>query len=479
MTARPSSSWRLFLWVALGVNLGFGLVIAGLTFSLRQSLHHQIQDRELEAIEAVVTLQVRNGSTLLRDVGFEDPSEDVFAAVLESSRLRGVLAVQLFDADGQFRTSLPLEAIGAASGELPSLLSVGEPRWVRFIPNGRLDMLYQPKTDAAGERAGVPMLDIAVPLHAGDQANRFLGTARFWLDGRPLEEELARIDRGLLWQASVAFLTSAAAVTLILGWAFRTVQRSHAQLRIQGADLARANQELVFAAKTAAIGAISAHLVHAIKNPLSGLEYFVAAEGGRPADPALSQDWRLAAQATRRLRDLINQVVGVLRDEARPTAGYTVSSSEVMETVAFQLAKTLGTTGARLVREPGEPVELSARVASLSTLVLTNIAGNALEAAGASAIVTMSFSATDQELIFLVRDTGPGLPERVRELIFQPLTSSKPGGSGIGLALSRQLAQQMGGRLELDYTGPAGTAFSLSVPRLTAHAAGLTAFPPA
>jgi len=52
----------------------------------------------------------------------------------------------------------------------------------------------------------------------------------------------------------------------------------------------------------------------------------------------------------------------------------------------------------------------------------------------------------------------------VRARLFQPCASSKPGGSGLGLALSHQLAQQAGGRLELARSDSRGTSFRLVLP---------------
>jgi len=57
------------------------------------------------------------------------------------------------------------------------------------------------------------------------------------------------------------------------------------------------------------------------------------------------------------------------------------------------------------------------------------------------------------------------LPEPVRSRLFQPCVSGKPGGTGIGLALSHRLAQQAGGRLELVRSGPEGTCFRLVLAR--------------
>jgi signal transduction histidine kinase len=53
----------------------------------------------------------------------------------------------------------------------------------------------------------------------------------------------------------------------------------------------------------------------------------------------------------------------------------------------------------------------------------------------------------------------------VRQHLFKPGRSSRPGGSGLGLALSQLLARQIGANLVLLSTGPDGTVFSLTLPR--------------
>ena len=102
------------------------------------------------------------------------------------------------------------------------------------------------------------------------------------------------------------------------------------------------------------------------------------------------------------------------------------------------------------------------RRANLAGLVLRNLLQNALEATPTGGSVRLTSCAVPAEAIaFLVEDSGTGLPDAVRARLFQPCPSSKPGGSGLGLALSQQLAQQAGGRLELVRSDPLGTCFRL------------------
>lgn len=95
-------------------------------------------------------------------------------------------------------------------------------------------------------------------------------------------------------------------------------------------------------------------------------------------------------------------------------------------------------------------------------LVLKNLIQNAAEAAPRGGVIRLRGAAgADDSLEFQVEDEGPGLPEPVRARLFEPCVSTKPGGSGIGLALSHRIALQAGGRLELVRSAPGGTCFRL------------------
>jgi signal transduction histidine kinase len=79
--------------------------------------------------------------------------------------------------------------------------------------------------------------------------------------------------------------------------------------------------------------------------------------------------------------------------------------------------------------------------------------------------VTITAIKTADDVILIVSDNGPGIPEKVRERLFQPFSSSNtPGGTGLGLAIARELAQLHGGDVRLANTGPGGTAFEVRLP---------------
>jgi signal transduction histidine kinase len=64
-----------------------------------------------------------------------------------------------------------------------------------------------------------------------------------------------------------------------------------------------------------------------------------------------------------------------------------------------------------------------------------------------------------------VADNGPGVPERLRDRLFQPFAGSgRPEGAGLGLAIARELAQGHGGDLVLAETGAKGAVFEVRLP---------------
>ena len=108
--------------------------------------------------------------------------------------------------------------------------------------------------------------------------------------------------------------------------------------------------------------------------------------------------------------------------------------------------------------------------------VLINLLLNAIEAlAGVSGrprrIVLESASAGPALVELRVRDNGPGIAPADRERIFDALYSTKPNGTGVGLSISRAIAQAHGGRIECAPAEPHGALFRVVLPVGSAAAA--------
>ena len=71
--------------------------------------------------------------------------------------------------------------------------------------------------------------------------------------------------------------------------------------------------------------------------------------------------------------------------------------------------------------------------------------------------------------VIRIGDDGPGVPERLREKLFDPFTGARAEGAGLGLAIARELAAGHGGDLRLVETSPLGSVFELRLPALDAR----------
>ncbi len=101
--------------------------------------------------------------------------------------------------------------------------------------------------------------------------------------------------------------------------------------------------------------------------------------------------------------------------------------------------------------------------------MLSNLVRNArqaLEAAKIDGEITVRAAETDRDWRIEVSDTGPGLPARAQEHLFQPFQGgARKGGAGLGLAIAAELVRGHGGALRLATTGPEGTIFVIELPK--------------
>jgi signal transduction histidine kinase/CheY-like chemotaxis protein len=102
--------------------------------------------------------------------------------------------------------------------------------------------------------------------------------------------------------------------------------------------------------------------------------------------------------------------------------------------------------------------------------VLINLVGNAVNFTQAGGVGVRVSLGVSNELLFEVADTGPGVPQQLRETIFEEFeqadasASRGTGGTGLGLAISRRIVERMGGRLNIAETSAKGTIFAFNLP---------------
>ena len=470
---------RLLPFLVLGMALTIlGAAIFVGTNRLRRTVRVQMISRDGDILYNVaLAQQFAGGAPADFDARLRSPADQLALALNISQIKEGVLAVRLYDAAGQFVTAFPPNVSEAPmkSGAWEEMKGFRPSS--RYTGAARLSDVFLTGEPDGADGGTVPLLEVNIPIHTRSQP-RLLAAAQLVLDARNLEQEFAKLDRSLWRQSLLAFLAGSALLLAVLRWAYRRLEQSNALLRERTARLLRANHELTLAAKTGALGAVTAHLVHGLSNPLANLQEFVATCPARgPGDDA----WLDAVAATRRMQKLVHDVVRVL-GELDGTDRYEITLAELAGILSEKVQVSTQAFGVACEMKLFAEGTLDNRHANLILLILENLVHNALQVTPRGRRVQVSFAASGNDIVCEVADEGPGFPPHLLKTLFTPCRSTK-GGSGLGLAISQQMAHQLGAKLELKRSGPDGCVFALVLPRVVllagegAVVTGASAFP--
>jgi signal transduction histidine kinase len=220
-------------------------------------------------------------------------------------------------------------------------------------------------------------------------------------------------------------------------------------------------------ARLAALGEAVAKINHDLRNMLTSAQ--IASERlALSGDPKVAQALPRLERALDRAIKLASDVLAYGRSEE---AAPSIASVALAQAVAAA-AEDAGLTpeGVRLTARIPAKARVSADPEQLHR-ILVNLLRNGREAITAKpggdghGAIQVTFRHEAEVSLIRIADSGPGVPERILTRLFQPFSgSSRPGGAGLGLAISKELAQGHGGDLVLASNGPDGAVFELTLP---------------
>ena len=256
----------------------------------------------------------------------------------------------------------------------------------------------------------------------------------------------------------------------------RTIDLTMARDRLQ-AEIVRHEQtaeelqsvqhELVKANRLSILGQVAAGVAHEINQPVATIRAFadnarVFLQRGRKAEA--DENLESIASLTERI-GVITSDLKILARKGR-TAAEPVSIRLVIEgAVVLLRSRFAGRMDALDIHLPDETVMVSGSRIRLEQIVI-NLLQNALEAVEdkPNGSVTVRTDDAEGEIVLKIADNGPGIAPDILQQLFSPFNTSKEGGLGLGLVISRDIASDYGGRIAV-VTGETGTCFSVYLKR--------------
>ena len=424
----------------------YGVMLAVLLFDLRE----QLRAEALARIAGSMTLLVEEAfktvtdEALARDLDYielgmnellhdnEEVLEETALRALEIPKVKGAIS---FDQAGNSLVSFSAseDHITATSADFET---ARDTPLVNFREPGELSILH----------------------HVGEDSES--GFIFLQMEGGPLAAERETLDGKLIRQGLFAFTGGGGLIIVVFMSFLGRLRRSREALAEKSKKLAETNRRLAQACKAAGVGAVTSHLMHALKNPLAGLREYARERREEGADEETAQ---LLTEATDRMQTMVEDTLGTLSETEADEATYSFSVAEILELARQRLEPTASKAGVKLIIEDdGTEIELDNLRANLLVPILLNLGQNAIDASVKGEII-LEGKQEHENLKFRVIDEGEGVPEQIRERLFRPVQSSKVGGSGVGLAICRELAQRIDAEISLESSSSEGSCFLVRI----------------
>ncbi len=232
----------------------------------------------------------------------------------------------------------------------------------------------------------------------------------------------------------------------------------------QMVDLQHARVRLAHSEKLATLGQLAAAIAHEVRTPLavmrSASQNLAESVGDSNADAGKSCSFVIAEI------DRLTSVVSSLLGFARPlNLRRQPAQVDAIICRTLQLAEAdLETKRVSLQQRSAGDLPALAVDADLICQALLGLLANAVQAAGPGGEVQVSASTSEDAVEVAVEDSGPGVPPSLRERIFEPFFTTRPQGTGLGLAVVRQIVEAHGGVMQVGERVGGGARFAMRFP---------------
>jgi signal transduction histidine kinase len=217
------------------------------------------------------------------------------------------------------------------------------------------------------------------------------------------------------------------------------------------------------------LGKVVAGVAHEIRNPLNSLSLTLELLERRVRKGlATGDEASEAIQEVERLETILNRLLAFGRPQLENR--HVQNLQPLLDRAVRVVDDQSRQKHVRLDLSNAETAPLQADVDALAIeQVLINLFLNAIDASPVGGVVSVNVTAESGRVRIEVSDQGPPIPEGVRDHLFDPYFTTKESGTGLGLAVSREIVCHHGGTIDFE-SGGSGTTFTLNLPSNGIHA---------
>jgi signal transduction histidine kinase len=246
-----------------------------------------------------------------------------------------------------------------------------------------------------------------------------------------------------------------------------TLQNVRLYARVfQSEESLRKNEQLT------TLGLLAAEIAHEIRNPLTVLKLlFGSLDLAFPPEDPRQTDVRVIGEKLDQLEAIVSRVLSFGKAPASLHSRWDVADIIADTLVLVRLKLAQGNIRLDYLPPPA-PLHVEVNKGQLQQ-VLINLLFNATQAMPAGGVITLTVFPLERPeggraVCIDVSDTGGGIPDRLRERVFDSFLSGRDDGTGLGLAIAKRILAGHHGDIHLRETGPAGTTMRVTLPLASA-----------
>ncbi len=267
---------------------------------------------------------------------------------------------------------------------------------------------------------------------------------------------------------AIAIVKGLAETEMCLPFTIEKLHDSINNLNVSNEKLARARQALKQSEKLAHMGQLSAGIAHELNNPLGVITMYsnILIDEAPENDPVRA-DLKLIAEQAERCKKIVSGLLNFARKNQ-----VTLSVTDVVKFTRHSIDSIIKPENIEIIFEQKIANPQARLDIDQMMQVLTNLEKNAVEAMPGGGKLTIGVEGDEEEIRFIIADTGTGISKQHMEKIFTPFFTTKEmgKGTGLGLALIYGIVKMHKGKIHVDSNndpaaGNTGTTFTITLPR--------------